>query len=289
MDWWIAACVFFAGFFLFAEREVRHQRLKELWTLVPKPRAPRKLAQHAFFQKASQAGVSETALLTMALIACGASIIGLSFAESSWEFGLPAGGAIGLLAVRGFVLMQWGWRTDRLRRALMDEAIPIGAMALSASGSQLEAAFVSIAQVAKTPEIRQMFSDLNQRRKKLNLEPADALLMAAREWDVPEMIRLAEITKASLVMRPNLGELWDDYNNRLRRKLGREDRLKARTSTGRRNALAYMGIVGGIFGLGYPHVVKWLTPMDKDLFFIVMAGVVFGAWMIWKSKDRLNV
>jgi hypothetical protein len=26
-----------------------------------------------------------------------------------------------------------------------------------------------------------------------------------------------------------------------------------------------------------------------DAFFVVMAGVVFGAWYIWKSKDRLNV
>ncbi|MHB1685318.1 MAG: hypothetical protein ACYCYO_21350 [Bacilli bacterium] len=98
---------------------------------------------------------------------------------------------------------------------------------------------------------------------------------------------MAEITKASLAMRPNLGELRENYNIRLRCKLGREDRLNARTSTGRRNALAYMAIVRGIFGLGYPHIVKWLTPMDKDAFFVVMAGVVFGARYIWKSKDRI--
>ena len=50
---------------------------------------------------------------------------GFLFPQSEWD------ACIAMFAVRGYALMQWGERFERLRRAMIDEAINGGKYAFS--------------------------------------------------------------------------------------------------------------------------------------------------------------
>jgi len=287
-----AGLAFFATLSFWGHREMRNLEMHRLWEFRPIINLGVKrtvLPQWRVVKRAQRLGISEFRILVFAVVA--SILIGalVSFVEESALAGIVTGPVLGVLVVSAWINWQFSSRSNFLRRAMIEEAIPIGAMALSASGSRLDSAFENIIEVSKTPEVKNAFIELDQKWKKLKLEPAEAFFQEALEWDVPEMIRLASITRSTLELRPELGKLWDEYLAAVRSDMEREDRLISRTASARRNAIGFAAILIVIFLGAYPRVQSLLSSTDHILFWGVIASFVGGAYLIWRSKFAVDV
>ncbi|ACV58228.1 type II secretion system F family protein [Alicyclobacillus acidocaldarius] len=235
-----------------------------------------------------EGGVRPGILIAGTVIGFAVGAIVLSFAEKSVVFGI-------LVSLAASVAVAVGWirrRYRKQRRALFDailrEAMPIAITTLRAT-NRLEAAFEDVARIARDKRLKTEFDMLAKTWRGLRVTPEQALMLAASRWEIEEIVQLAKATEEATKYHADLAELWLKYREQIERDEDKRRKLRAKTLAGRRNGLIYAGIVVSMFGLAYPRVQRYMTPLAHIGFWVVLLIMLTCTWVIWRTGEVIEV
>lgn len=276
----------------FIEADLRKAHQESLWLASVRERyrpiRKRIPALERLAYEMREGGVHPVMLALMVILGFVLGAAVLSFAEKSVIFGTLVSLAGSLAFGVGWIRRQYRKRKRALFDAILREAMPIAITTLRATG-RLEAVFEDVARIARDKLLRREFELLQNTWRGLRITPEQALMLAASRWEIEEMMQLAKATEEAVKYHADVAELWLKFREQIERDEEKRRRLRAKTLAGRRNGLIYAGIVVSMFGLAYPRVQSYMTPLAHVGFWIVLFIMLSCTWAIWRTGEGIEV
>ncbi|MCL6445417.1 MAG: hypothetical protein K6T83_18490 [Alicyclobacillus sp.] len=276
----------------FMEADLRKAHQESLWLASIRERyrpVKRRIpALERLAYEMREGGVKPGWFLTWAATGFSLGSVVISFAEESVLFGVLVSLAASVAGAIGWIRYRYRKRKRALFDALVREALPIAITTLRAT-NRLEAAFEDVARIARDKRLKTEFDMLAKTWRGLRVTPEQALMLAASRWEIEEMVQLAKATEEATKYHADLAELWLKYREQIERDEDKRRKLRAKTLAGRRNGLIYAGIVVSMFGLAYPRVQRYMTPLAHTGFWLVLFLMLTCTWIIWRTGEVIEV
>lgn len=276
----------------FMEADLRKAHQESLWLATIRERyrpVKRRIpALERLAYEMREGGVKPGWLLTWAATGFSLGSVVISFAEESVLFGVLVSLAASVAGTIGWIRYRYRKRKRALFDALVREALPIAITTLRAT-NRLEAAFEDVARIARDKRLKTEFDMLAKTWRGLRVTPEQALMLAASRWEIEDMVQLAKATEEATKYHADLAELWLKYREQIERDEDKRRKLRAKTLAGRRNGLIYAGIVVSMFGLAYPRVQRYMTPLAHTGFWLVLFLMLTCTWIIWRTGEVIEV
>lgn len=203
--------------------------------------------------------------------------------------GIVISSAITLVVFDRFYASKGKKREEAILTAFLYEGVPVALHVLTATGS-LNDAVLRMSEMVRLKALSKRLKRLLELIRTPQFAAAeDALMWWAEDLGIRDIIYFSLATKEASKFDVPLDELWLEMADLFGKDLEYVRGIRARTNHHRKGGYVFYGMLAGSFLIAYPFANKYMIGSTKIVFWLVLAVMTLGLYLIIRDSQRIDV